>query len=54
MAELDSAFFHLYKINKDDVEYILSTFKGIHDEGSLFPEHCSMAKRIMEKYIEMS
>ena len=37
MAELDAAFFHLYGIARDDVEYILSTFKGIHDEPPLFP-----------------
>ncbi len=37
MAELDAAFFHLYGISRDDVEYILSTFKGIHDQQSLFP-----------------
>ena len=29
MAELDAAYFHLYGIDRDDAEYILSTFKGI-------------------------
>jgi len=29
MAELDAAFFLLYSIERDDVEYILSTFQGI-------------------------
>ena len=37
MAELDAAFFHLYGIARDDVEYILSTFKGIHDRQTLLP-----------------
>jgi hypothetical protein len=34
-AELDAAFFHLYGINRDDVEYILSTFTntGLRPEG---------------------
>jgi hypothetical protein len=35
-AELDAAFFHLYGAPRDDVEYILSTFKGIHEERTLF------------------
>ncbi len=36
MAELDAAYFHLYGIARDDVEYILSTFKGIHERQDLF------------------
>ncbi len=35
MAELDAADFHLYAIDRDDAQYILSTFKGIHDEPPL-------------------
>jgi hypothetical protein len=54
MAELDAAFFHLYGIARDDAEYILSTFKGIHDRGTLFSGDCSIAQRIVEKYAEMS
>lgn len=54
MAELDAAFFHLYGIDRDDVEYILSTFKGIHAERTLFPGDCSIAQRIVQKYAEMS
>ena len=36
-AELDAAFFLLYGISRDDVEYILSTFQGLardQDEGA--------------------
>jgi hypothetical protein len=33
MAELDAAFFHLYGIDRDDVQYILSTFSGFSDES---------------------
>lgn len=29
MAELDAAFFLLYGIGRDDVEYVLSTFQGL-------------------------
>ena len=34
-AELDAAYFHLYRLNRDDVEYVLSTFSGTRrrDEG---------------------
>lgn len=54
MAELDAAYFHLYGLARDDVEYILSTFKGIHDQRTLFPGHVSIAERIVQKYAEMS
>ncbi len=54
MAELDAAFFHLYGINRDDAEYILSTFKGIHDCGTLLPGHVSTAEFIIQKHSEMS
>ncbi len=54
MAELDAAFFHLYAIPRDDVEYILSTFKGIHDRQTLFPGASSIADRIVQKYAELS
>ena len=54
MAELDAAFFHLYGIPRDDVAYILSTFKGIHSRQTLFPGDASIADRIVQKYAEMS
>lgn len=54
MAELDAAFFHLHGIARDDVEYILSTFKGIHDQRTLFAGASSIAERIVQKYAEMS
>ncbi len=53
-AELDAAFFHLYDIPRDDVEYILSTFKGIHDPLPLLSGTVSVAERILQKYAEMS
>ena len=54
MAELDAAFFHLYGIPRDDVEYILSTFKGIHDQPTFFLGASSIAQRVVQKYAEMS
>jgi hypothetical protein len=34
-AELDAAFFVLYGMRRDDIEYILTTFQGIQKEDSL-------------------
>ena len=53
-AELDAAFFHLYGIPRDNVEYILTTFKGIHERHPLFLGGSSIAQRIVQKYAEMS
>lgn len=54
MAELDAAYFHLYGIDRDDAEYILSTFKGIHEARTLFPGGVSTSQRILQKYAELS
>ncbi len=54
MAELDAAYLHLYGINRDDAEYILGTFKGIHAETPLFGQKQSTAERILAIYEEMS
>jgi hypothetical protein len=54
MAELDACYFHLYGIERDGAEYILSTFKGIHDQRTLFPGGASVSQRILQKYAEMS
>lgn len=53
MADLDACYFHLYGIDRDDAEYILSTFKGIHDELPLL-RGVSVAQRILQKYAELS
>ena len=50
MAELDAAYFHLYGINRDDVEYILSTFKGIHEQTVFLPNNRSTAEHILAQY----
>jgi hypothetical protein len=36
------------------VEYILSTFTGIHDRGTLFADYGSMADLILQKYAELA
>jgi type I restriction-modification system DNA methylase subunit len=53
MAELDAAYFRLYGIPRDDVEYILSTFKGIHEERPLFAGGASIAQHILQEYDAM-
>jgi hypothetical protein len=50
MAELDAAYFHLYGISRDDAEYILSTFKGIHTASPLLPDSNSTADHILAIY----
>ncbi len=53
-AELDAAYFHLYGIERDDAEYILSTFKGIHNASPLLPENKSQAEQILALYDDYS
>ena len=50
MAELDAAYFHLYGIARDEVEYILSTFKGIHDRADAFSGGATIAECVVQKY----
>ena len=54
MAELDAAYIHLSGIDRDDAEYILSTFKGIHDKTPLFGKKQSTAERILTLYDELA
>lgn len=53
MAQLDAAYFHLYGIGRDDAEYILSTFKGIHDQRGPLAPGLSTADFILQKYDEL-
>jgi len=45
-AELDAAFFLLYGVGRDDVQYVLSTFSGTKRSsdapGELFPVETSV------------
>ncbi len=50
LAELDAAFFHLYGINRVDVEYILGTFAGLRSEESPLPGFRSTTSRILDAY----
>ncbi len=49
-AELDAAYFHLYGINREDAEYILSTFTGIHKAHPLLKGPRSKAEHILAEY----
>lgn len=53
MAELDAAYFLLYDIESDDAEYILSTFRGIHDRSHVPAAGKSVAKNVLEVYDEL-
>jgi len=50
MAELDAAYFILYGIDRDDAEYILSTFSGVKEANPLLPGHRSTAQHVLEAY----
>ena len=50
MAELDAAFFLLYGIERNDVEYILSTFAGLRKESSDLLADSTTASRILKFY----
>lgn len=50
MAELDAAFLHLYRLERGDVEHLLSTFQGFQDEaGPVLPGFPS-AELILEQF----
>jgi hypothetical protein len=50
MAELDAAYFILYGLSREDVEYILSTFQGAGrtEEGLLDGQ--TAAQRVLQEY----
>jgi hypothetical protein len=53
MAELDAAYFLLYGIERDDVEYILATFSGAGaEDGGMFKSD-SPSERILKHYDEL-
>jgi hypothetical protein len=50
MAELDAAYFLLYGIERNDVEYILTTFAGICDETSDLLAGPTTTSQILDHY----
>jgi hypothetical protein len=53
MAELDAAYFLLYGIERNDVEYILSTFAGLRDESSDLLAGSNTTTRILQFYDDL-
>jgi hypothetical protein len=51
-AELDAAYFHLYGINRDDAEYILSTFSGTQRRDTAETGGYRTAELILAAYDE--
>ena len=53
MAELDAAYFLLYGIERNDVEYILATFAGLRDESSDLLAGSNTTTRILQFYDDL-
>ena len=53
MAELDAAYFLLYGIERNDVEYILSTFQGLQKESPDLLAGSTTTARILQYYDDM-
>jgi len=53
MAELDAAFFLLYGIEHNDVEYILSTFAGLRNESPDLLAGSNTTARILQFYDDL-
>ena len=52
-AELDAAYFHLYGLPRDDVDYILGTFQGIAHENEKADGEGETRRLIFEAYDAM-
>ncbi|MFA5785013.1 MAG: DNA methyltransferase [Phycisphaerae bacterium] len=50
MAQLDAAYFLLYGIEQNDVEYILSTFAGVRNESPDLLAGSTTVERILDYY----
>jgi hypothetical protein len=53
MAELDAAYFLLYGIVRNDVEYILTTFAGLRDESTDLLAGSTTSARILNFYNDL-
>jgi hypothetical protein len=52
-AELDAAYFRLYGLGREDVEYILGTFQGIVNEDDKAEGEGATRRTVLEAYGEM-
>ena len=53
-AELDAAYFHLYRLSREDVQYILGTFQGIAKEDERADGQGETRRLILEAYDAMA
>lgn len=53
-AELDAAYFHLYRLSRDDVQYILGTFQGIANEDERAGGEGQTRQLILAAYDQMA
>jgi hypothetical protein len=53
-VEMDACFFHLYGIDRDDVEYIMSTFPIVQRKDEAIHGEYRTARLILERYDAMS
>jgi hypothetical protein len=53
-CELDAAFFHLYGIGRDDVEYIMETFPTVKQRDERRHGEYRTKKMILEVYDAMA
>ncbi|MFV2124839.1 Eco57I restriction-modification methylase domain-containing protein [Micromonospora sp. LOL_013] len=53
-AELDAAYFHLYGVDRDDVDYIMETFKVVREKDEKAHGEYRTKRLIMERYDAMA
>ncbi|MCO6438185.1 MAG: hypothetical protein J5J06_13910 [Phycisphaerae bacterium] len=54
MAELDAAYFHLYGLSRDEVEYVMSTFAGASKAEQFDFGDATTADLVLEAYDVLS
>ena len=53
LAELDAAFFILYGLTREEVEYVLSTFVGTNSPQNGLFDGLSVAERIIKHFVKL-
>ncbi|PZG15421.1 restriction endonuclease [Micromonospora craterilacus] len=53
-AELDAAYFHLYGVDRDDVDYIMGTFKVVRQKDEASHGEYRTKRLILERYDAMA
>jgi hypothetical protein len=50
LAELDAAFFHLYGLSREEMEYVLGTFRALQSQAEGSPVLVSQSAAILQAY----